>query len=156
MAVATPIRPEVSVASPPRDMVLAYVLLRTFTGLDFFGHGYARTFTGSYLPGFAASLQKSMAAAPLSPDLVLYTGYAIPILELIVGALLILGLWTRSALVLGFLLMFLLMFGVTMKQDWNAASQQLLYGLVLFVLLFLRARHDLSWPAFFHIERPRF
>jgi thiosulfate dehydrogenase [quinone] large subunit len=39
------------------------------------------------------------------------------------------------------------MFGITLKQDWNIAMQQLMYGLVLFVLLFARERYDLSWPG---------
>ena len=155
MAVATPIRRDPP-SNPPRDSAIAYLLLRVLTGLDFFGHGYARAFTGNYLPGFAESLVKTMATAPLSPDLVLYTGYVIPVVELVVGALLLLGLWTRGALILAFLLMFPLMLGITLKQDWNTAAQQLLYGVVLFVLLFLRERYDLSWPSLIGIERPSF
>jgi thiosulfate dehydrogenase [quinone] large subunit len=155
MNMPTLIRPE-PVAPASREPKLAYLLLRLLTGLDFFGHGYARTFTGSYLPGFAASMQKSMASAPLSPELVLWIGYVIPVVEIVIGALLLLGVFTRQALVLAFLLLFVLMFGVTMKQDWNAAGQQLMYGLVLFVLLLFRERYDCSWAGFFHVERPRF
>jgi thiosulfate dehydrogenase [quinone] large subunit len=137
-----------AVTTPGREPQVAYVLLRLLTGLDFFGHGYARTFTGTYLAGFAQSMQQGMAKAPLAPSLVLIAGYAIPCVELVVGTLLLLGLFTRYALTLAFLLMFLLMFGVTMKQDWNAAGQQMVYGLILFVLLALRERYDLSWPRF--------
>jgi hypothetical protein len=43
--------------------------------------------------------------------------------------------------------MLVLMFGVTLKQDWATAGSQLLYGLVLAALLFLRESFDLSWPA---------
>lgn len=134
-------------ASPEHETRIAYMLLRLLTGLDFFGHGYARIFTGSFLPGFAQSMQYEMAKAPLAPGLVLATGYVVPCVELVIGVLLLLGLFTRWTLTLAFLLMFVLMFGVTMKQDWNAAGQQLMYGLVLFVLLFLRERYDLSWPS---------
>lgn len=150
---AVPIRPDFR-APAPRNQQHAFVLLRLLTGLDFFGHGYARTFTGTYLQGFAESLQKSMATAPLSPDLVLWTGYVIPIIELLIGACLILGLFTRAALTAAFGLMFVLMFGVTMKQDWNAAGQQMLYGLVLFVLLFTYDRYDLSWPNLLRRPHP--
>jgi thiosulfate dehydrogenase [quinone] large subunit len=45
------------------------------------------------------------------------------------------------------LLVLVLMFGITMKQDWNIAGQQLLYGLVLAVLLYGRERLNVSWPA---------
>jgi thiosulfate dehydrogenase [quinone] large subunit len=152
-AVPTLIRPE-GYSSAPRNQKIAYLLLRLLTGLDFFGHGYARTFTGTYLPGFAQGIVKSMATAPLSPQLVLITGYMIPIIELLVGTLLLLGLLTRTALTTAFLLMFVLMFGVTMKQDWTAAGTQLQYGLVLAILLFGADRYDLSWPSVFGLKRP--
>lgn len=125
----------------------AYVLLRLLTGINFFGHGFARIFTGTHLAGFAQGMVKSMAATPLPARLVLATGYAVPWVELAVGVLLLLGLGVRYALLLAFLLMFALMFGITLKQDWNVAGQQLGYGLVLAVLLFARERYDVNWPA---------
>jgi thiosulfate dehydrogenase [quinone] large subunit len=131
----------------------AYLLLRLLTGLDFFGHGFARIFTGSHLLGFAQGMVKSMSATPLPAPLTLASGYAIPCVELLIGVLLLLGLATRFALTLALLLMLVLMFGVTMKQDWTTAGSQLLYGLVLAVLLFARRRCDLSWPALFRSAR---
>jgi thiosulfate dehydrogenase [quinone] large subunit len=50
------------------------------------------------------------------------------------------------------LLMMLLMFGITLKQDWSTAGSQLLYDLVLTALLFGRLRYDISWPALFRSE----
>ena len=130
-----------------REQHQAYVLFRLLTGLDFFGHGFARIFTGSHLPGFAQGMVKNMASTPLPASLTLATGYVVPCVELVIGVLLLLGLFTRFALTLAFLLMFVLLFGITLKQDWNVATQQLTYGLVLFILLFARGRYDLSWPA---------
>src|SRR5579875_416938 len=130
-----------------RDQRLAYVLLRLLTGLDFFGHGFARIFTGTHLSGFAHWMVGDMAKAPLPPSLVLFTGYVVPCVELLIGVLLLLGLATRYALILAMLLMMLLMFGVTMKQEWSVAGQQLLYGLVLALLLYARPQLDRSWPA---------
>ena len=134
---------------PTTEQHQAYVLLRLFTGLDFFGHGFARIFTGTHLSGFAQGMVKSMSVSPLPPSLTLASGYAIPWVELLVGVLLLLGLFTRFALTIGFLLMFVLMFGVSMKQDWTAAGMQMLYGLILCILLFARQRYDLSWPGLF-------
>ena len=125
----------------------AYVLFRLLFGLDVFGHGFARIFTGSHLTGFAQGMVKNMASTPLPASLTLATGYVVPCVELLIGSLLLLGLFTRFALTIAFLLMFVLMFGITLKQDWNIAMQQLMYGLVLFVLLFARERYDLSWPT---------
>jgi thiosulfate dehydrogenase [quinone] large subunit len=88
-----------------------------------------------------------MAKSPLPSSLVLATGYLVPCVELLIGVLLLTGLATRFALILAMLLILLLMFGITMKQEWNVAGQQLLYGLVLAVLLSGCERMDLSWPA---------
>jgi thiosulfate dehydrogenase [quinone] large subunit len=136
------------------DQHHAYVLLRVLTGLNFFGHGFARIFTGSHLSGFAQGMVKSMTSAPLPPSLVLASGYVIPCVELIVGVLLLLGLITRYTVILALLLMLVLMFGVTMKQDWNVAGQQLSYGLILAILLFARERYDLSWPMLLRGAQP--
>lgn len=142
---------EVLVAPPTLDQRLAYLLLRLITGLDFFGHGFARIFTGTHLSGFAHWMVGDMAKSPLPPSLVLVAGYIVPCVELLIGILLLTGLLTRYALLLALLLMLVLMFGITMKQDWNVAGQQLLYGLVLALLLFARERLDLGWPAVFRL-----
>ena len=135
--------------SPTSEHRQAYLLLRLFTGLDFFCHGFARIFTGTHLSGFAQGMVKSMSASPLPPSLTLAAGYIIPCVEILVGALLLLGLFTRFALTIAVLLMCVLMFGVTMKQDWASAGTQMLYGLILCILLFARQRYDLSWPGVF-------
>jgi thiosulfate dehydrogenase (quinone) large subunit len=138
---------------PTSEQRQSYLLLRVLTGLDFFGHGFARIFTGSHLSGFAQGMVKNMASTPLPPSLTLASGYAIPCVELLIGALLLLGVATRFALTLAFLLMLVLMFGVTLKQDWATAGSQLLYGLVLAVLLFTRERYDLSWTGLLRSTR---
>jgi thiosulfate dehydrogenase [quinone] large subunit len=130
-----------------RDQQLAYALLRLIVGMNFFGHGFARIFTGSHLDGFAHSMVGDMARSPLPQRLVLATGYVVPCVELAIGVLLLAGLATRFALVAAMLLIVVLMFGITMKQEWNVAGQQLLYGLVLAVLLSGCERTNRSWPA---------
>jgi thiosulfate dehydrogenase [quinone] large subunit len=135
--------------SPTTDQRHAYLLLRVLTGVDFFMHGFARIFTGNHLSGFAQGMVKSMAATPLPPVLTLATGYTVPCVELVIGVLLLAGIATRAALTVAFLLMLVLMFGVTLKQDWSTAGSQLIYGLVLAVLLFARQKYDLSWPRVF-------
>ena len=131
-------------STPTAEQRHAYLLLRLITGVNFFGHGFARIFTGSHLSGFAQGMVKSMAAAPLPPSLTLATGYTVPCVELLIGTLLLLGLFTRAALTLALLLMLVLMFGVTLKQDWPTAGSQ----------LFARERYDLSWPSLFRRTQP--
>ena len=137
----------------PTERHQAYFLLRLVTGLNFFLHGFARIFTGTHLSGFAQGMVKSMAATPLPPSLTLASGYVIPCVELLIGTLLLLGLFTRAALTLALLLMLVLMFGIGLKQDWNVAGQQLLYALVLSTLLFARNPYDLTWPQVFTRQR---
>ncbi|MGA7156375.1 MAG: DoxX family membrane protein [Acidobacteriaceae bacterium] len=139
--------PDAPTAPPERHQ--AYILLRLATGLDFFMHGFARIFTGTHLSGFAHGMVKSMAAAPLPASLTLAAGYAIPCVELLIGTLLLLGLYTRAALTAALLLMLVLLFGVGLKQDWTAAGTQLLYALVLAILLFARQQYDRTWPQLF-------
>ena len=130
-----------------RDQRAAYLLLRVITGMNFFGHGFARIFTGTHLGGFAHWMVGDMAKSPLPASLVLATGYVVPCVELVIGVLLLTGVATRHALIVAMLLVLVLMFGITMKQDWNIAGQQLLYGLVLAVLLSGCERLNVSWPA---------
>jgi thiosulfate dehydrogenase (quinone) large subunit len=130
-----------------RERVWAYVLLRGLTGLDYFGHGFARIFTGTHLSGFAHGMVHTMAATPLPSPLTLAMGYVIPCVELVVGTLLLLGAGVRIGLFTAFLQMFVLMFGISLLQEWNIAGLQLQYGLVLAILLFGRSEYDASWIA---------
>ena len=66
----------------------------------------------------------------------------IPFWEPVVGVLLVLGLWTRWALVAGALLIAALVFGTSLRGDYTVLSEQLIYALIFFVLLLFRARHD--------------
>src|ERR1700743_3537342 len=97
-----------------RDQRAAYLLLRLITGMNFFGHGFARIFTGKHLGGFAHRMVGDMAKSPLPPSMVLATGYVVPCVELLIGVLLLTGVATRFALILALLLILVLMFGITM------------------------------------------
>jgi thiosulfate dehydrogenase (quinone) large subunit len=122
-------------------------MLRVIAGMDFLGHGFARIFTGTHLGGFAHWMVGDMAKAPLPPGVVLVIGYVVPWVELAIGVMLLAGVGVRLALVTALLLMLLLMFGITMKQDWTVAGQQLLYSVVLALLLFGREQLDVSWSG---------
>lgn len=139
--------------APRQEQRLAFVLLRVLTGFNFFGHGFARIFTGTHLSGFAAGMAKSMAGTPLPGPLVLVTGYVVPWVELIIGLSLLAGVGVRFALIAAFVLLFVLMFGITLRQDWNIAGQQLQYGLVLGLLLWGREQCDLPWPKVFSRDK---
>ena len=114
---------------------LAYALLRIALGVNFLGHGSFRLLSGT--GAFAHGMAEHMTKSPLPAPLVLGFGYAIPLIELLLGLALIFGLLTRYTLTLGALFMMALTLGVTSNQQWDVAGQQLLYSLIFFVLLFL-------------------
>ncbi|ASC73557.1 hypothetical protein XM38_045260 [Halomicronema hongdechloris C2206] len=114
------------------DISLAYGLLRLVIGINYFNHGVTRL---GNIPGFMDAMASAMADAWMPEVLVRSTAALVPLVELLVGLCLILGLFTRTALVVTFILMAILMYGVTVVQNWDAAASQLIYTIVLFMLL---------------------
>ncbi|MGH8100846.1 MAG: DoxX family protein [Chthoniobacterales bacterium] len=114
------------------DLTLAYALLRFGLGINFFMHGLSRV---PNLATFISHTEKMFAKTWLPLPVVLATGYAIPFIELALGAALILGLFLRPVLVIAFLFMSMLTFGVCLAQNWSVASEQLIYMIGLALLL---------------------
>ena len=115
-----------------RDLVAAYTLLRIVVGINYFNHGATRIFD---IPGFIDSMVGTMQSSWIPEFLVRINAGLVPPVELIVGALITIGLFTRGALIACFILMAVLMYGITIVQNWNGASSQLIYNIVLFILL---------------------
>ncbi len=122
----------------------AYALLRLILGVNLFGHGFIRIYNG--VPSFARALTAQMYSPLLPAPLVHTFALAIPWIELTLGTLLILAILTRATLTAAMLFMIILMVGVTIRQDWPTAGIQLVYGFVIFTLLFLRDAYATSWP----------
>jgi thiosulfate dehydrogenase [quinone] large subunit len=116
----------------PQNVSLAYLFLRIIFGISFFNAGFTRLFD---IPGFMDAMAGAMADAWMPEALVRITAVGVVFVELIVGALLILGLFTRGAAIAGFCLMAVLMYGVTIVQDWGTAGSQLIYNVIFFILL---------------------
>lgn len=79
----------------------------------------------------------------------------VPIVEFIVGFLVTLGLATQAALVTGFSLMIVLMYGVTLLQNWDTATSQLIYCLVFFILIAGNSFNDVSIDAWWQRRKTR-
>lgn len=114
------------------DIVAAYTLLRIVVGINYFNHGATRIFN---IPGFIDSMVGTMQDSWIPEFLVRINASLVPPVELIVGALITIGLFTRGALIACFILMAVLMYGITIIQNWDGASSQLIYNIVLFILL---------------------
>ena len=116
-----------------RSRDLAYAVLRLGFGLNFLVHGLVRL---PELGAFAAGVAGSFEGTLVPPALALPFAYVIPPVELVVGAALVVGLYTRGALVAGGLLMAALQVGTVVRQEWGTLDDQVLYALVFFVLLY--------------------
>lgn len=128
-----------------RDKTMAYALLRAVAGVNLLMHGLSRWIVGPAI--FANKLTEQFAKTPLPEWSVRGFGLILPSVEALIGALLLIGLRTRAALVGASLLMMVLTFGSSLAQDWSAAGTQLMYALVFSVLLFLREHNAWSVDA---------
>jgi thiosulfate dehydrogenase (quinone) large subunit len=114
------------------DISLAHALLRLGLGVNILMHGVSRL---PDLAGFSRHIEQTMSKTWLPLPLLTATGYGLPFVELVLGMLLTIGLFTRAALVGGLIVMIALTFGVCLAQNWPVASEQLIYLLVYAVLL---------------------
>ena len=125
-----------------RDRRLAYGLLRVLLGANIFMHGVSRLIAGQAV--FAAKIAGQFAHTPLPHWSLVSFAAILPWAEALLGLLLLLGLWTRFALIAGCLLILLLTVGITLVQDWNVAALQLIYASAYAALLFLRSYNAYS------------
>lgn len=113
---------------------LAYLILRLTMGVNMFTHGVARLLD---LEKFNMWMIGQFSDTILPEFLVSLSSYMIPFAELIIGVLLILGLFTSRALLLGALLITVLVFGSGLQENWNVMSSQMIYAIFFFILSYL-------------------
>ncbi|RZK22738.1 MAG: DoxX family membrane protein, partial [Hymenobacter sp.] len=123
---------------------LAFVLGRLLLGVNFLMHGLVRI---PKLPVFRAGILKEFAAAPLPPGLVSAYASALPFVEGGIGLLLVLGLFTRPALVAAALVIMSLLIGSSLLEKWNLVGDQMLYGLFIITLVLHLQRNRLCLDA---------
>lgn len=125
------------------DAVWAYTILRLTFGFNILLHGLSRIFAGN--AAFLAYLNHYLEKAPLIPAGMLPVfARVLPPVETALGLLLILGLWTRFALIAGGLVITMLAIGTNLAQDWNVAGLQLIYAFVYYYLLVHRNLNSAS------------
>ena len=111
---------------------LVYLMTRLAIGFSFFGHGLVRL---PKLAGFSHSMVAEFQKSMLPEALVVGFSYLLPFVEFLVGLLLLLGLFTRQALMVGAIVMMMLILGTTLIENWSVLSLQLLHVIFLGVLL---------------------
>lgn len=112
---------------------LAYLLLRLTLGVDILMHGLSRILSGP--APWWARIMKEFASSPLPSPLVHAFAYTLPWSELVIGIAILIGLWTRPALLLGALEIVVLMFGIALTQNWSVAGTQMIYAIAYAILL---------------------
>jgi thiosulfate dehydrogenase [quinone] large subunit len=110
----------------------SFLLLRLGIATSMFGHGLVRL---PKLNGFSHWMVGSFQKSFLPEAMVVPFSYALPIAEFVIGLLLLMGLFTRQALIAGAVAMILLIFGTTMIENWDAIPTQLLHLIFFAVLL---------------------
>lgn len=113
---------------------LAYALLRAAIGFTFFFYGFGKVHGG--VGQFVQGLEKDFSATFLPGFSIRLFGYALPFLELTVGALLLLGLFTKYAAALGGLLIIVLTAGLAITSQAGTVAHNLIYAIVLFLLIY--------------------
>jgi thiosulfate dehydrogenase [quinone] large subunit len=127
------------------DTTIAYAILRITLGTNIGLRGLVRIAHGP--AAFAQSIVKQMEPTILPPSLVYAFAASLIWVETAVGILLVLGLQTRLALIVGGLMMTLLTFGTMQIENFQNAWLQLTYALVFFVMLALRSWNGISTDA---------
>ena len=122
------------------DKALAYTLFRVFMAINMFWHGAVRV--GPASSAFVEATQAQFAETWLPMWLVTLEARLIPGVEVVVGVLLLVGYKTRWAIVAAMILMYTLVFGMIILQNWEIVARHLIYALSLYVLL-----HNLEFNA---------
>lgn len=138
---------EVFAANDRTDIAVAYLLLRATIGINIFVHGVSRILGGPSV--FAHSLVQLFDKTLLPSGAVFAFGLVLPWFEVILGLLVLIGLYTRLALIAGAVLLAMLTFGSTLRQDWNSAGLQLIYASVYAALLAFRSKNTYSLDSVF-------
>jgi thiosulfate dehydrogenase [quinone] large subunit len=128
------------------DATWAYTILRLSFGANIMLHGVSRLLAGH--AAFLAYLTHYFEKTPAVPASLLPAfATVLPFAETGLGVLLIVGLWTRFALIAGGLVMTGLVIGTNLAQDWNVAGLQLIYAFLYYYLLVHRDQNAVSIDA---------
>lgn len=128
------------------DTSVAYAIFRLTVGVNICFRGVARiSILG--LDNFANGMMEQFSATFFPPAFINAFAHTLPWIETAIGLMLIVGLGTRPALIVGGLMMTSLTFGSMILQNFNLAWLQLTYATVFFLLLATRSWNAISLDA---------
>jgi thiosulfate dehydrogenase (quinone) large subunit len=129
---------------PSVDRKMAYLMLRFTLGLSILMHGLVRL---PHLTAFADGMVKLFRETLLPAIIVRAFALSLVFVEATVGLLILLGLCTRWALLVGTLSMASLVFGTALRSDWNTLAIQMLYTSIYTALIATRQYNAYSVDA---------
>jgi thiosulfate dehydrogenase [quinone] large subunit len=133
------------------NIVIAYTILRLSFGANILLHGLSRVLNGK--AAFLAYLTHYFEHAHLVPAGMLPIFAAVlPWVETTLGLLLVLGLFSRLALIVGGLVLAVLVVGTNLAQDWLVAGLQIPYCFVYYYLLIHLEQNRMSLDAWWGID----
>ncbi|MGB3464265.1 MAG: DoxX family membrane protein [Cyclobacteriaceae bacterium] len=119
--------------SKVNNKTLAVNLLRISFGINYLFHGLVRL---PDLNGFVSGMEKTFESTMIPGIAVTLIAYAIPIVETIIGVMLLANKLTRETLLITFFLMNTLMIGCCFAGKWDVVGLQMTYIGFLFLLLY--------------------
>lgn len=126
---------------------IGYALLRATMGVIFLFYGVAKFRLG--IADFVGGMNQNFSGK-LPAFMVMPFAYAMPFAELISGALILLGVFTRAGLIICGLLLIGLTFGVVILGQAPTVAHNLQYALVNFVLLWFIDLNRYSIDSLLH------
>ena len=121
-----------------RDLPVAYLMVRLTMGFHMFAHGGVRL---PILSDFASQTVTEFATVrliglPFFPAWLVYPiALSVPVVEFLVGILLILGFKTKLASIAGGVTLLLLMFGTVARMNFGTAHLMWFYVLIFALLV---------------------
>jgi thiosulfate dehydrogenase [quinone] large subunit len=117
-------------------------ILRFGLGINMLTHGLVRL---PKLNGFATKMAAMFTDTWLPQALVKPFLYVLPFLELTAGILILIGgKASRAGYLLGGAIMAALLFGTTLREDWNTAGSQMIYVIAFAIALHFYDRDEIS------------
>jgi uncharacterized membrane protein YphA (DoxX/SURF4 family) len=116
------------------DVQLGYSAFRITLGMNIFFHGAMRLITG--LDAWVTMQAAVFTKQPILPMWSVYAFlYVLPFIEVVLGALTFVGLYTRWVLIGGSVMMLILVFGNDTRQDWGTVGNNMHYVLYYALLI---------------------
>ena len=110
----------------------AFLLLRLALAASMFTHGLVRL---PKLDKFSTWMIGNFEKSMIPKFMILPFSYALPVAEFSIGLLLIIGIFTKPALIAGGIVMIFLLSGTGMIENWEAIPSQLIHIAFFAILL---------------------